>query len=221
MQASPPSRQTVKTALFVLFVITLVCLPFAIFGEEFVLPLLQTRAQQSGALTVISIALLAADSVAPVPATLVIMYLAAKAGWVAGVVGGTLGMSAGVLAAAWLGRVAVGRIAPRFFPEAELIRLRDSLQSRLTLTLACLRSVPVLAETSIIVAAAMGIPTRRIFWVTVLPNFLVATIYSLAADDSFTTAAITFLATMVASYAVWRLAPAPRPDGATGDSREE
>lgn len=209
-----PSRQSVKTALFVLFVMTLVCLPFAIFGEEFVLPLLQTRAQQSGALTVISIALLAADSVAPVPATLVIMYLAAKAGWVAGVVGGTIGMSAGVLAAAWLGRVAVGRIAPKFFPEAELIRLRDSLQSRLTLTLACLRSVPVLAETSIIVAAAMGIPTRRIFWVTVLPNFLVATIYSVAADDSFTTAAITFLATMVASYAAWRLAPAPRRDGA-------
>lgn len=209
-----PSRQSVKTALFVLFVMTLVCLPFAVFGEEFVLPLLQTRAQQSGALTVISIALLAADSVAPVPATLVIMYLAAKAGWVAGVVGGTIGMSAGVLAAAWLGRVAVGRIAPKFFPEAELIRLRDSLQSRLTLTLACLRSVPVLAETSIIVAAAMGIPTRRIFWVTVLPNFLVATIYSVAADDSFTTAAITFLATMVASYAAWRLAPAPRRDGA-------
>jgi 3-dehydroquinate synthase len=142
-----------------------------------------------------------------VPATLVIMYVAAKAGWVAGIIAGTVGMSAGVLAAAWLGRVAVGRIAPKFFPDAELARLRDSLQRRLTLTLACLRSVPVLAETSIILAAAMGIPTGRIFRVTVLPNFLVATIYSVAADDSFATAAITFLATLVASYAV-----RPRPD---------
>jgi 3-dehydroquinate synthase len=216
----PPSRQTVKTTLFVLFVITLVCLPFAIFGEEFVLPLLTTRAQQSGALTVIAIALLAADSVAPVPATLVIMYVAAKAGWVAGIIAGTVGMSAGVLAAAWLGRVAVGRIAPKFFPDAELARLRDSLQRRLTLTLACLRSVPVLAETSIILAAAMGIPTGRIFRVTVLPNFLVATIYSVAADDSFATAAITFLATLVASYAVWRFAPPPRPRPDPGKAGE-
>lgn len=209
-----PSRQSVKAALFVLFVMTLVCLPFALFGEEFVVPLLKTREQQTGALTMISIALLAADSVAPVPATLVIMYVAAQAGWVAGVVGGTIGMCAGVLAAAWLGRVAVGRIAPKFFPDAELARLRGSLQGRLALTLACLRSVPVLAETSIIVAAAMGIPARRIFQVTVLPNFLVATIYSVAADDSVLTAAITFLATMVASYVVWRLAPAPAAETA-------
>jgi uncharacterized membrane protein YdjX (TVP38/TMEM64 family) len=210
MTVHAPSRQSVRTALFVAFVVALVCLPFAIFGEEFVLPLLQTRAQQAGALTVLSILLLAADSVAPVPATLVIMYLAAKAGWLAGIIGGTLGMSAGVLAAAWLGRFAVGRLAPKFFPDTELARLRESLQSRLTLTLACLRSVPVLAETSIIVAAAMGIPTTRIFWVTVLPNLIVSTIYSVAADDSFVTAALTFLLTLAVSYAVWRWAPRRR-----------
>ena len=78
------------------------------------------------------------------PATLVIMYLAAKGGVVAGIVGGTFGLSAGVLAAAWFGRTAVGRIAPKFFPEAELTKLREALQRRLALTLACLRSVPVL-----------------------------------------------------------------------------
>jgi 3-dehydroquinate synthase len=196
---------TVKTILFVLFVMTLVCLPFAIFGEDFVLPLLESRKQQVGALTIIAIVLLACDSVAPVPATLVIMYLAAKAGWVAGIVGGTVGMCAGVLAAAWLGRTAVGRIAPKFIPDAELGRLRDALQKRLVITLACLRSVPVLAETSIIVAAAAGVPVKRIVLVTLLPNFIVATIYSVAADDSAKTAAITFLATMVLSYAVWRV----------------
>ena len=184
---------------------TLVCLPFAIWGEEFVLPLLKSREQQAGALTVIAVVLLAADSVAPIPATLVIMYLAAKAGWLAGIVGGTVGMSAGVLAAAWIGRTAVGRIAPKFFPEAELARLRASLQSRLWITLACLRSVPVLAETSVIAAAAMGIPIGRIFRATLLPNLIVATIYSVSADDSFATAAITFGATMVVSYLAWRI----------------
>ncbi len=191
--------------LFVLFVMTLVCLPFAIFGEDFVLPLLQSREKQTVALTLIAIALLACDSVAPIPATLVIMYLAAKAGWIAGIVGGTIGMCAGVLAAAWIGRTAVGRLAPKFIPDAELVRMREALQQRLVLTLACLRSVPVLAETSIIVAAAMGIPVGRIFWVTVLPNFIVAVIYSVTADDSFTTAAIAFLLTMALSYLAWRV----------------
>jgi 3-dehydroquinate synthase len=213
------TRQAVKATLFVLFVMALVCVPFVMFGEDYVLPLLETRAQQTGALTVLAIVLLACDSVAPVPATLVIMYLAAKAGWIAGVVGGTLGLCAGVLAAAWLGRAAVGRLAPRFFPETELTRLRESLQSRLTLTLACLRSVPVLAETSIIVAAAAGIPTRRIFGVTVLPNLVVAIIYSVAADDSFATAALAFLATMLISYAVWRLAPAGKGGAQVSGSR--
>jgi len=200
-----PTPATLKAVLFVLFVMTLVCLPFAIFGEDFVLPLLQSREKQTVALTLIAIALLACDSVAPIPATLVIMYLAAKAGWIAGIIGGTIGMCAGVLAAAWIGRTAVGRLAPKFIPDAELVRMREALQQRLVLTLACLRSVPVLAETSIIVAAAMGIPVGRIFWVTVLPNFVVAVIYSVTADDSFTTAAIAFLLTMALSYLAWRV----------------
>jgi 3-dehydroquinate synthase len=184
---------------------TLVILPFVLLGEEYVMPLLQSREQQTGALILVAVALLACDSVAPVPATVVIMYLAAKAGWLAGSIGGTLGMCLGVLAAAWLGRTAVGRLAPKFIPDAELKRLSGALQSRLGITLACLRSVPVLAETSIIAAAAMGIPVRRIFLVTILPNFLVATIYSVAADDSATTAIVTFLVTMVVSYVIWRV----------------
>ncbi len=207
----PPSDRTVKIVLFVIFVMTLVCLPFAIFGEDFVLPLLESREKQTGVLTLLAIALLACDSVAPIPATLVIMYLAAKAGWVAGIVGGTLGMCLGVLAAAWLGRTAVGRIAPKFFPDAELARLRESLQGRLWLTLACMRSVPVLAETPVIAAAAMGVPVGRIFKATLVPNVVVAAIYSVAADDSALTAGITFLLTMVLSYAVWRIGTARTP----------
>ncbi len=198
------SRTVVRATLFILFVCALVCLPFILWGEEFVLPLLVEREQQAGWLTAVSVVLLAADSVAPVPATLVIMFLAAKAGIVAGIVGGTVGMTAGVLAAAWLGRVAVGRLAPRFFPEEELVRLREALQRQLALTLACLRSVPVLAETSVIVAAAAGIPLRRIVLATFLPNLAVCTIYSLAADDSLLTASLAFLGTLVASFILWQ-----------------
>jgi hypothetical protein len=212
--SNPVKSSTLKIVLFVGLVMALVIVPFLIFGEQLessVLPWLESREHQIGLLTLAGILLLAADSVAPVPATVVIMFLAWKGGWVPGIVGGTIGMSLGVLAAGWLGREAVGRIAPKIIPDAELGRLRESLQRQLVLTLACLRSVPVLAETSVIVAAAAGVPVRKIFWATVLPNFVVAVIYSVAAvtsrsaQDSGKTAAITFLATMVLSYGVWRM----------------
>lgn len=218
---------TLKIGLFVGFVMALVIVPFLIFGERLeasVLPWLEARQEQTVLLTVAAVLLLAADSVAPVPATVVIMFLAWKAGWVAGIVGGTIGMCCGVLAASWLGRAAVGRIAPKFIPDAELARLRESLQRRLVLTLACLRSVPVMAETSVIVAAATGVPVLRIFWATVVPNFVVAVVYSAAAalsrtaKDSGLMAAAAFLGTMVVSYLVWRLAggkSAPRPASAS------
>lgn len=206
-----PSIAAVRAVLFISFIMAIVILPFVFFHERFDAFVLQSRDLQVSTLTILAIVLLAADSVAPVPATVVIMTLAWKAGWVAGIVGGTVGMALGVLGAAWIGRAAVGRIAPKFIPDAEIGRMRQSLQSRLTLTLACLRSVPVLAETSVILAAATGVPVKRIFLATLLPNFIVAVIYSVtaayskAADDSFKTAALTFGATMVLSYAVWRM----------------
>jgi len=198
-----PSPTALKAVLFVMFIMALVSAPFVLFGEDFVLPLLKSRENQAGGLIVIAVMLLAADSVAPVPSTLVVMFLASKSGPVAGIIGGTVGLSIGVLAAGWIGRAAVGRMAPKFFPEAELARLRESLQQRLALTLACWRSVPVMAETTVIIAAAAGVPVRRIFWATLLPNFVVSVIYSVAADDSAKTAILTFLATLVLSVALW------------------
>lgn len=200
----PPQVNAAKFTLFVLLVVALVSVPFVVFGESFAFPLLEQQQHQAGWLVLIAIALLAADAVAPVPSVLVIVFLAAKAGWLAGVIGGTLGLSAGVVGASWFGRAAVGRLAPRFFPEAELVRLREALHRKLWLTLACLRSVPVLAETSVMVAASVGVSRRRIFWATLLPNFAISAIYSLAADDSFSTAVLAFFATVVPSYALWR-----------------
>jgi len=202
-----PSITSVKATLFVVLVIALVSIPFVIMGEErsteLTRSLLESQGQRAGAMTMIAIGLLAADSIAPVPATIVIWILANRGGVPAGIVGGTIGMSLGVLAAAWIGRTAVGRLAPKFFPDTEIVRLRDLLQSRLMITLACLRSVPVLAETSVIAAAAMGIPVGRIFRAALLPNFIVAVIYSVA-SDSWQTALAAFVATMVVSYVLWR-----------------
>ena len=124
-------------------------------------------------------------------------------------------MSAGVLTAAWVGRTAVGRLAPKFFPDSELARLRAGVQRNLALTLACWRSVPVLAETSVILAAAAGIPIRRIFLVTLLPNFIISVIYSIAADDSLGTAALAFLLILVLSLGLWLLFRGKAPTAPT------
>jgi 3-dehydroquinate synthase len=115
-------------------------------------------------------------------------------------------LTAGVLLSAWVGRYALGRIAPWVLSESEIARLRESLSRRLALTLACLRSIPVLAETSVILAAASGIPLRRIVGATILPNLAVSLIYSAAADDSFATAVVAFLATVAASGLLWLIA---------------
>ena len=206
---------TLKFGLLVVAIVTLVSAPFVIWGDTYVLPLLESHVDRTSLLIAIAIMLLAADSVAPVPATLVIMFLAAHSGRFAGIVGGTVGMSAGVLTAAWVGRTAVGRLAPKFFPDSELARLRAGVQRNLALTLACWRNVPVLAETSVILAAAAGIPIRRIFLATLLPNFIISVIYSIAADDSLGTAALAFLLILVLSLGLWLLFRGKAPTAPT------
>jgi hypothetical protein len=194
-----------KIFLLSVLIVAVVSVPFVVWGDAFVRPLLESQAQRTGLLGLVAIALLMADSVAPVPATLVIMFLAAKAGWLVGLTGGTVGLSLGVLAAAWVGRTAVGRLVPRFFPDSELSRLRGGVQRNLAFTLACWRSVPVLAEASVMLAAAAGVPVSRIFRVTLLPNLVISAVYSLAADDSFATACVAFLAVFAFSMALWWL----------------
>lgn len=201
----PDTRTFGRTAGLICLIVTLVSAPFVIWGDSFVLPLLEAHADEKLLLGLLAIALLAADAFAPVPATLVIMFLAGKAGWITGILGGTLGLSLGVLVAAWVGRAAVGRIAPRLLPEKELARLRAGLTRNPALSLACWRAVPVMAETSVMLAAAAGMPTRRIFRVTLLPNFIVSAVYSFAADDSLAMAALAFLLVMACSLLLWVL----------------
>ena len=194
-----------RLSLFVFVVSVLVSLPFIFFGESFVMPLMEELRHKTVWLVLLAIALLGADAVLPVPSAWVIIFLAQQTGIAAGIIGGTVGLAVGVIVSAWVGRAAVGRAAPKFFPEAELIRLRESIQKHTTITLACMRSVPVLAETSVMIAAAAGVSIHRIFWVTVLPNLVISVIYAVAADDSFLTASLAFLATIAVSYLSWKL----------------
>lgn len=194
-----------RATVLVFAVSVLVSVPFMIFGESVFIPLFEAVQHSTFWLVLLAVALLGADAVLPVPSAWVVIFLAQQSGALAGIVGGTLGLSVGVLVAGWIGRAAVGRAAPKFFPEAELARLRDAMQRHTIVTLACMRSVPVLAETSVLIAAGAGVPLRRIFAATFLPNVAISVVYSLAADESFLTACLAFLGTVLVSYAAWRM----------------
>lgn len=194
-----------RLTLFVFVVSVLVSLPFIFFGESFVMPLMEGLKNKTVWLVLLAIALLASDAVLPVPSAWVIIFLAQQTGIAAGIIGGSVGLAVGVIVSAWVGKAAVGRAAPKFFPAAELARLRESIQRHTTITLACMRSVPVLAETSVMIAAAAGVSISRIFWSTLLPNIAISVIYAVAADDSFLTASLAFLATIAISYLSWKL----------------
>lgn len=201
----PTTGTLIRLGLLVLAVSVLVSVPFMLLGETFVMPWFEAMQHRTGWLVGLAVALLSADAVLPVPSAWVVIFLAQQGGVVAGIVGGTAGLCVGVVVSAWVGRVAVGRAAPKFIPEAELARLRDSIQRHTVLTLACMRSVPVLAETSVMIAAAAGVPTAKIFWATVTPNVVISVVYAVAANDSFLTASLVFLGTIAASYAMWRV----------------
>ena len=192
-----------RFAFLVVVIVALVSVPFVVWGDAYVLPLLESHADRGVLLAILSVLLLTADSVAPIPSTLVLIFLSVHAGPVIGVIAGTVGLTGSVLLAGWFGRSALGRIAPRFVPDAELLRMREGLEHNLPLTLACWRGVPVLAETSVMLAAAAGVPLARILRVTLLPNFIIAVVYSFAADDSLLTASVAFFAILLLSLGAW------------------
>ena len=198
-------RTVIRFSLLVFAVSVAVCLPFLLFGEDAVTPALQSLDHHAAWVAIGCVSLLSLDAVLPVPSAWVLIFLALHTGPLGGIVGGTAGLSIGVLVSSWVGRMAVGRLAPRLIPDHELARLADSISRHATLTLACMRSVPVLAETSVMIAAAAGVPPRRIFLATLLPNLAISTVYTVAASDSLLIATIAFAATIVVSYGSWRV----------------
>lgn len=193
-----------RRVAFLLLAAALVIGPFLYFGEDLVKPWLPAAEAGRTWLVATAVLLLAVDAVLPVPSSWVLIALANQAGVVAGIVGGTAGLTAGVLVAAWIGRAAVGPLASRLVPASDLERLRAAEPRQVLVALVCLRSVPVLAEMSVLVAAAARVPLRRILVATVPANAVIAGVYSVAANESLMSAIVTFLATVGISYGFWR-----------------
>ena len=149
-------RSVLRLSVLVFAVSVAVCLPFLLLGEEVFVPLLDSLKHHTGWLVFGAVLLLGLDAMMPVPSAWVLIFLALHGGVFTGIVGGSLGLCLGVVVSTWVGRVTVGWVAPKFIPPVEIVRLRESMAQHTTLTLACMRSVPVLAETSVMIAAEIG-----------------------------------------------------------------
>ncbi|WP_085586532.1 MULTISPECIES: 3-dehydroquinate synthase [unclassified Pseudomonas] len=169
-------------------------------------------------LALVLIALLALDVVLPVPSSMVALLAVAALGGV----GGYLVIFIGLCLGAWLGyalgagyfRVLSGRLGLHQ-------RKPGQLAQRLgTLSLICLRGVPVLAETSVVAAGMQRYPLRAFVLVTTLANAGLALAYSaigtlLVEQNALL---VTLLASMVlpglfiAGYSLFKSLRRPAPE---------
>ncbi|WP_448632391.1 MULTISPECIES: 3-dehydroquinate synthase [Pseudomonas fluorescens group] len=134
-----------------------------------------TPAQTLG-LALLLIALLALDVVLPVPSSMVALLAVAMLGSL----GGYLAIFIGLCLGAWLG-YALGAGYFRLLSGRLGLHQRQPghMAYRLgTLSLVCLRGVPVLAETSVVAAGMQRYPLRAFMLVTTLANAGLALAYS-------------------------------------------
>lgn len=193
-----------RRVAFVLVLGAIVIVPFMLLGEDFGKSWLTDTGRGRAWVMGTGVLLLTVDAVLPIPSSWVMIALANQAGVFAGIIAGTVGLTTGVVLAAWIGRTAVGPLASRIVPAADLERLRSGAPRQVIIGLVCLRSIPVLAEMSVLAAAAAKVPLSRILLATVPANLVIAVVYSLAADESLTAATVVFVVSVVVSYALWR-----------------
>ncbi|NNE96610.1 MAG: hypothetical protein HKN24_11335 [Acidimicrobiales bacterium] len=157
---SAPAGERRRSPWFVPALITLaVVAPFAVFGE-FSPP--DNRAT-AVSFAIVSIALLALDPMLPVPATVVLVALGARFGLVTGALCGSIGLIAGTIVGLVIGRSMAQPIGDRFNVASLTLGLGWSDPAAVGLT----RGVPVLAETTAIMAGMRRAPVAQtLLWAT-------------------------------------------------------
>lgn len=164
-------------------------------------PVLEPNAAPAAAL---GVGLLVADIVLPVPSSLVMLAHGAAFG----VVVGTALSLAGSLGAALLG-LAIGRhggpLLERVVPEHER-RRADALLARWgTLAIVVTRPVPLLAETTVLLAGASGLGWARTAAAAALGSLPAAVLYALAgaAATDVASAPVVFGVVLALAAATW------------------
>lgn len=158
-----------------------VSVPLVVLGDRFDLMIRDwiTAPQSALAVAAIGITLLVADLLLAIPSALVIALMGGLIGSAAATVAGTIGLS---LACAW--GFMLGRTIGRDFNGADAREQQDfatatgMLKQYGPLALVVARPVPILAEISVIAAAALGMPAAPVLITTTLANFGIAALYA-------------------------------------------
>ena len=124
------------------------------------------------------VSLLAADLFVPVPSSVVATASGMLLGLGPGMAATWVGMQAGALAGYGVGRIAGKRVAARILGESELKRTARAYGRWGGLFVIASRSVPVLAEGSVVIAGMAEMPLLSFFGLAGISNLAIAAVYA-------------------------------------------
>ena len=192
----------IRWSLMGLALLVLILVPFALWEESVVAVAERWLREGTGRLTVAVAVptLLALDVVLPVPSSVVATGSGVLLGLGQGASVAWLGLQLGAAMGYLVGRTLGIPAARRLVGPAELERAERSHSRWGPVSLLACRAVPVLAESSVIVAGAVRMPLRRFVWLTGLPNAAIALVY--ASVGAYALEVRAFLLAFVASIAL-------------------
>lgn len=209
MKSADSTPSKLNRYWLVVGVVTAFLLTVYLLAEALKIPLLTDVSALSGATSVtalLGVGLLAVDALLPVPSSLVMTALGAVFGFAAGGVLAFIGSALGFVLAFWLG----GRGSPlvrRLLTNEEIARADRVLQKWGILALVLTRPLPILAETTAIMAGMSKLPFARSFFAAAAGSLPACLAYAWAGSRArdFGATAIIFLALICLAAVAWAL----------------
>lgn len=178
-----------------------ILLPFVLWGD--LIANRTTAFSEGGTGDVLAavaiVLLLAGDVVLPVPSSVVMVMAGFRFGLIAGTAVALIGMTAGCVFGYIIGRTFGRPAIERLVGEAATRRVARTMRRRGVLALVGSRAIPVLAETSVILAGITRIPAKQFLLATAAANLAIAAVYASAGNRSAETGSllVAFAATIV------------------------
>ena len=192
----------IRWSAVTLFVLAVVIVPFALFEASILRAVEALTGSGTRRLAVaLTIALLlASDVFLPIPSSVLATLSGLSLGLGSGALVTWAGMQSGALIGYVVGRWVGTSAVARFVGPAELERAAESHRRWGWFSLVVSRAVPVLAESSVLLAGTVRMPVARFAWCTGASNAGVALVY--AAVGAYAVEARAFLLAFAASILV-------------------
>ena len=169
-----------RTVLLVLLVLAVVCAPFIVAGPEleaWSAARLDAARDHRLAAAIVIVGLLVADVLLPIPSSIISIASGGVLGFAWGTVASTLGMSLACVTGYGLGRWATPR-ARRLVGDRDATSLASTFARHGDWIVIASRAVPVLAESSTILAGIARMPVTPFALFTSLANIGISAVYA-------------------------------------------